>query len=483
MKTINYEPPPTCKDFMLSESFGRLIAGPVGSGKTTAAILELFRRACEQEPAPDGIRHTRFAIVRTTLKQLKDTILKDVLQWFEGIAEYKVSDSTIRFRVGDIDSEWLLIPLETPEDQRRLLSMQITGAFISEAIEFDLDLVSPLAGRCGRYPSATMGGATWMGIIADTNMPSEGSPWHGFMTKPPIDWQVFIQPGGMTDHAENLEWLTQTPASLKLPLTDPARKAQGRTYYERFIRSNSDTWCRRYVHALYGDDPSGMAVFRESFKSEYHVVDNLEPVAGTALIIGQDFGRDPWSVITQMDSLGRFLVLEEIPAEDIGLFQHLVTSLRPRLQQVRYLGKPVAIVGDPSGVAKSSIYEETSFDVIKRVGFHCFPAPTNDLDPRIRSIESLLLQQVRGKSLFVIDRAKCPTLVQALNGGYRFAYNRDGQKKPTPEKNDYSHGMDALQYAALAVSGGMVSGYIRNKVSGERWGGESRGRVVTAGWT
>ena len=56
--------------FMASDAYGRIIAGPVGSGKTTACIMELLRRAIEQEPASDGIRYSRFAVVRQTLKQL-----------------------------------------------------------------------------------------------------------------------------------------------------------------------------------------------------------------------------------------------------------------------------------------------------------------------------------------------------------------------------------------------------------------------------
>ena len=489
MPTINYTPPPTCRNFMLSNSFGRLIAGPVGSGKTTAGILELFRRSCEQAPATtDGIRHTRFAIVRNTLKQLKDTVLKDTLMWFEGVADWKVSDSTIFFDFADVKSEWILIPLETPEDQRRLLSLQITGAFINEAIEFDISLVSPLAGRCGRYPPANMGGATWMGMIADTNMPAEGSDWHEFMEDAPVDWQIFKQPGGMEVNAENLEWLVQTPDTLRLSVDDPygleVRRRQGRQYYERFIRSNSEAWCRRYVHALYGDDPSGMPVFRESFRREYHVVDHLEPIPGTILIIGQDFGRDPWSVITQMDNFGRFMILEEIPAEDIGLMQHLLQHVRPKLASQRYLGKPVVFVGDPSGIAKDSLYEETSFDLIKRVGYNCFPAPTNDLDPRIRAVESLLLQQVRGRPSLLIDGTRCPTLVRALGGAYRYEFNKMGKKKPKPEKNEFSHGMDATQYAALAVSGGMVQNFIKPRLqeSGKS-AGSGRGKISARGWT
>jgi hypothetical protein len=100
------------------------------------------------------------------------------MSWFREIAEWKVSNSTLYINIGDVRSEWLFIPLDDPEDQRRLLSLQLTGAWLSEAIELSVDLVSPLAGRCGRYPSATMGGCTWMGIIIDTNLPSENSPWY-----------------------------------------------------------------------------------------------------------------------------------------------------------------------------------------------------------------------------------------------------------------------------------------------------------------
>ena len=456
MASINFDAPPTCARFMKSAAFGRLIAGPVGSGKTTACLFELFRRACEQAPAPDGIRYTRFAILRQTLKQLKDTVLKDITSWLQGIAHFKVSDNTVYIEIGDVRSEWLLLPLEDPEDQRRLLSMQLTGAWLSESIEMDTGLIPAIAGRCGRYPSAAQGGATWFGIIADTNMPSEGSPWHNFMAvDTPPDWQIFIQPGGLTPEAENLEWLTQTPETLKLPVDDPVRKAQGRTYYERLARSNGIDWIRRYVNAEYGDDPSGSAVFRESFKSNFHIIDDLLPVNGHVLIVGQDFGRDPCSVICQLDHKGRLLVLEEVIADDIGLEQHIERALRPRLMDPMYLGKAIAMIGDPSGNAKSSIYEETTFDVLKRMGFMAFPAPTNDIDPRLRAIEAFLLAQRDGGPAMLFSRQRCPKLIRAMSGGYRYARTRAGMRKPTPEKNEYSHIIDALQYACLAAHGGM----------------------------
>jgi hypothetical protein len=481
MASINYTAPPTCAAFMKSESFGRLIAGPVGSGKTTACLFELFRRCLEQHPASDGIRYTRFAIVRQTLKQLKDTVLKDILDWLKDVATYKVSDNTIYIQFGDVRSEWVLIPLDNPEDQARLLSMQLTGAWMSECIEMNVALISPLAGRCGRYPGPKLGGASWKGIIADTNMPSEGSDWHKFMElNTPPDWQIFIQPGGMDDDAENLEWLTQTPDTLKLPVDDERRREHGREYYKRFIRSNSPDWCKRYVHAQYGDDPSGTAVFRESFRQQWHVEDELEPVSGWPLLVGLDFGRDPCAIICQPDHRGRLLVLEEIIAEDIGLELQLQRAIRPALMQDRYLGKSVYIVGDPAGKQRSTLYEETSFDLIKRNGLLAFPAPTNDVAKRINAVESWLLGSRDGGPAVLFDRERCPTLIRALNGGYRYGKTRAGQRKAMPDKNEYSHVMDAFQYACVAAHGGMTD-MIANRIMKRTRGG--RERVSSAAWT
>lgn len=478
---INYTAPPTCARMMKSDAFGRLLAGPVGSGKTTACLFELFRRACEQEPAPDGKRYTRFAIVRQTLEQLKSTVLKDILSWLQGLATYKVTDKAVYITIDDVRSEWLLIPLDDPDDQRRLLSMQLTGAWLSECIEMDISIVSPLAGRVGRYPGANLGGCTWMGLIADTNMPTENTPWHDFMdVNTPPDWQIFIQPGGMTDDAENLEWLVQTPETLKLDTEDPIRKQQGRKYYERFIRSNTEDWCERYVHARYGNDPSGTAVHRTTFKQQWHVVDELTPVSSFPLVVGLDFGRDPCAIICQPDHKGRLLVLEEIIAEDIGLELQLQQHIKPALLQPRYMGRTVVIVGDPAGTSKSTLYEETSFDLIKREGLSAYPAPTNDIDRRIGAVDSWLLGSRDAGPALLIDRSRCPVTVRALSGGYRFARTKAGQRKPLPDKNEYSHVMDALQYAALATLGGLTDMIVTRL---RRQGRVQPRKVSAGGWT
>lgn len=482
-----YSPPPTMRRFMRSTAYGRIAAGPVGSGKTTACMMELLRRGCEQRPSSTGNRYTRFAVIRQTLKSLKDTVLKDCETWLSsrGLGSWKVSDSTFHINFDDVRSEWVFLPLEDAQDQARLLSMQLTGAWLSECIEMDLDILGPVTGRVGRYPSGAHGQPTWTGIIADTNMPTEMTPWQTFMENLPADWSKFVQPSGLSESAENLEWLTQTDDTIKLPERHAVRIAQGRRYYERLVGmhgADSD-WVKRYVYAQYGDDPSGAAVFKNTFKSSFHVVDDTIPIPGYPLLVGQDFGRNPWSLICQPDHLGRLLVHEEVAGTNVGLEKHVNESLKPKLYSDRYSGWRVAAVGDPSGVAKGSIAEETCFEALQRLGIPAFPAPTNSIDARLRAVEALLGRQVGGGPALVISRARCPKLVRAMSGGYRFTKTQQGALRSVPDKNGpdgYDHVADCLQYAALIVHGGMmpvISERIRPQMA------QPRQRISAAGWT
>lgn len=463
MTDIEFSATPTCAAFMKSQAQFRLICGPVGSGKTTACIFELLRRAMEQEPGKDGLRRTQFAIVRQTLQQLKTTVLKDIETWLGALGEWKVSESTFHLQFGDIRSSWFLLPLEDPEDQKRLLSMQLTGAWMSESIEMDVGLVGPLMGRCGRYPVP----CTWSGVIADTNMPVDGSDWHKLMElEKPSNWQTFRQPGGLSSGAENLNWLYQTTETLKLPVDDPVRVARGRQYYLNLTAGTTDDYQRRYVNAEYGNDPSGSAVFKETFARSRHVVAELMPIPGQPLVISQDFGRNPCALICQVDHRGRLLVLKEVVSCGMGLEKHVDSFLRPALMCEPFLGMPFYVVGDPSGSAKSNVYEESCFDFLARVGMRGFGAPTNQIDKRLRAVEAYLLGMRGDSPALLIDGTRCPKLARAMDGMYRYKKLKStGQDAPLPEKSHpWSDLADALQYACLVAHGG-YSAHIINRIT------------------
>ena len=94
-------------------------------------------------------------------------------------------------------------------------------------------------------------------------------------------------------------------------------------------RGRGADWVLRYVHAKY-DDPSGTAVFRESFNRAFHMRDDVLPVSGQPILVGQDFGRGPCSVIGQLDHKGAPLRGITRQAALGFLQEHSVRCRRPR---------------------------------------------------------------------------------------------------------------------------------------------------------
>ena len=82
MTEFNYKPEgEVLKRFMQSNDFFRGIRGPVGSGKSVACCVEIFRRAFQQEKNSQRIRKSRWAVIRTANPQLKTTTIKTWLDW------------------------------------------------------------------------------------------------------------------------------------------------------------------------------------------------------------------------------------------------------------------------------------------------------------------------------------------------------------------------------------------------------------------
>ena len=72
----NTESVPTLARFMQSRKHVRMAMGPFGSGKSTACVQELLQIALRQKPGEDGVRRTRFAVVRNSYPQLRDSTIR-----------------------------------------------------------------------------------------------------------------------------------------------------------------------------------------------------------------------------------------------------------------------------------------------------------------------------------------------------------------------------------------------------------------------
>lgn len=473
--TINYTAPPTLGRFMLDDtSLVRVVVGPIGSGKSMACIMELLRRARQQTPTADadgstqgGTRFTRFAIVRNTSQQLRTTVLADIQQYLGRMVSYFVTDSTIRIRARLDDgtmmvSDWLMIPLDEPEDQRRLLSMQLTGAWINELREVPVEILTALLGRLGRYPSKAMGGPSWYGLIADTNPWDTDSGYHERLVIDPVaGWALYHQPSGIGPDAENTE---------NLP---PG-------YYENLNSGRDEDWAAVHIESQWGTSNSGQAVFRRSFHVPTHVRDIgavINPFR--PIMVGFDFGRTPTALIGQNDAAGRLIVYQEVVSEDMGLVQMVEEKLKPVMFGEPYAGHRCFVVGDPAGAQRSQITEETVFDALKSLGFLSYPASTNAITPRLLAVERLLRSTILGEPALQISRAGCPTLIRAMANKYRYRKKLSGQMEDRPEKlHPWSDVCDALQYLALGAASNLTGRVmLRDRPRPQRE------RASAAGWT
>jgi hypothetical protein len=467
--SIEYSPPATVERMMLDDtSLVRVLVGPVGSGKSMGAIMEILRRSRQQAPHADGCRYTRFAIVRNTLQQLRTTVLTDIQQYLGPMISYFVTDSTIRIRAKLPDgttvvSDWLMIPLDTADDQKRLLSMQLTGAWINECREVPIEIVSALLGRLGRYPSKIMGGPSWFGLIADSNPWDTDSPYHERLVLDPLPgWTLYHQPSGIGPAAENTENLPPN-------------------YYENLANGRDDDWSAVHVESQWGTSNAGQAVFRRSFHVPTHVLD-LKRIVNPfrPIMVAMDFGRTPAALIGQVSVNGQAQIFEEITTEDMGLIQMVEELLKPVLFGEPYAGKRVFVVADPAGRQKSQLTEESNFDVLKELGLLAYPASTNNLSPRLQAVEKLLRSTIMGEPALQISRTGCPKLIRALGNKYRYRRKRTGDIEDTPEKSHpWSDVADALQYFCLGANANLTGRVLLR----DRPRNVNRERVSSAGWT
>ncbi len=451
---------------MDSTSLVRVVVGPVGSGKSMGSIMEMLRRSTQQAPF-ERVRYSRWAIVRNTLQQLRQTVLADVQNYLGPMVRFYVTDSTIQIRcpLPDgtmIHSDWLLIPLDTPQDVKRLLSMQLTGAWINELREVPFAVVSALLGRLGRYPSKLQGGPTWFGLIADTNPWDTDSPYHEVMVlNPDPKWALYHQPSGISPYAENVKNLPDA-------------------YYENLMSGNNEDWASVHVESQWGTSNAGQAVFRRSFHAPTHVRDMqiiINPVR--PLMVAMDFGRTPAALLCQPDVFGRLLVFEEVVTTDMGLYTMVGDILKPKLLGHPYSTNRVFVVADPAGGQKSQLTEETAFDALKKCGLAAYKASTNDIDPRLRAVDSRLRQTIMGEPALQINRTGCPTLIQAMGNKYRYRKKRDGQLEELPEKlHPWSDVADCLQYACLGADMNLAA-----KVIARSTPRREREPVSSRGWT
>jgi hypothetical protein len=443
---------PTMKEFHKADNFVRMLLGPIGSGKSVACCIEVLLRACKQPPNKEGIRRSRWAVIRNTYAELKDTTIRTFFEWIPQDLGYWNQQNTrfhAKFAPGDgtiIDLEILFRALDRPQDIRKLLSLELTGAWINEAREVAKAVLDMLMGRVGRFPSRREIDNYWHGVILDTN-PCDVDHWiyKFFEEVRPESWQLFHQPSGLSDSAEN---------RLNLPAT----------YYENMMPGKTQEWINVYVHGKYGFVAEGNPVYPE-FNDDIHVSKNIiEPVPTEPLYVGIDFGLTPAATINQHIN-GQWRVIDEVVTTRMGALNFGIL-LGEKLRN-SYQGYAMEIYGDPAGNQSAQTDEQTPFMILQSQGIMAMPAPTNDFTIRREAIAKKLgMMTFGGEPAFLIS-PNARMFRKGMGGGYKFRRMQvvgEERYHDQPDKQSiYSHVCEADQYAACgAGQGAELLGYTKD---------------------
>lgn len=459
---IDFKPPTSVQGFLGSESFISLIVGPVGSTKTSAGIMKIAYHAKQMAPCKDGVRRSRCVWVRNTRQQLQDTSIPDFLKWFPDGQAGVFAKTTLNFtlRFDDVECEVLFRGLEDSNDVRRLLSLQISFAILDEFREINQQIFEALQGRLGRYPDKAMvvprpewgvddKGHPVGGCVRDdgtsnkrlwgmTNPPDMDSFWETLLSEPPKTVSVFMQPSGLSQEAD---WLQYLPES----------------YYEDLAEGKSQDWIDVYINAQFGKSLSGKPVF-SAFRTELHVAKKPLILQSSSLVIGVDAGLTPTATISQLDYQGRLLVHDAVTGDSMGALRFCREILKPLLA-TKYKGRACIIVIDPAAFQRAQTDERTVADIFRNEGFLVKAAITNTITARLAAVDGYLTRTINGQPAILFDKAGCAPLILALRSKYRYKVNTKGEVDETPDKSHpWSDLADSLQYVCLHTDNGATFG-------------------------
>ncbi len=431
---LNYNCGPIAKQFHEdTTSEAKLLIGPVGTGKTSSAAFETIEKASARVLPTKGALRSRFAIVRNTYPELRDTTIKTYCDWFppEVFGKFNQTDKTYLIKYDGREIELLFKALDTPKDVRDLLSMDLTGGHLEECRELHQDIFLNLLARVGRFPAVKDcdGRNPFLAtpqLLLTTNYPSERH------------WIYRTFETGSTKYRAYHQ--TQDENKHNLP---PG-------YYERLAEAYKDRpdLLRTLVNGQYGLIVVGRAVYPE-FSRELHVPKNrLEPIDAQVLRGWDNSGLSPACIVTQIGPTGQWLILKEFCGDDIGItdFGEMVTLW---CNQTFGSSLKYRDIGDPAGKNRDSNKMSPAL-YLARQGIHIEDG-IQTYKIRREAVAGRLSKMINGQPAMLID-PWCTQLIEGFDGGYAFAeIGKSGIYSDEPMKNEFSHIHDAVQYPATRL--------------------------------
>lgn len=421
--------------------------------------MHLFLNSMNQQPSADGIRRTRWAVIRSTYPALKQTTIKTTEAWFGSLLTWRhdipiTAKLTMPHPDGQttVDMELVFIALDSEDQVNKLQSFELSGAWINEAAECPEQVFQMVKGRVPRYPHAKDPGCTRSQIILDYNSipqdhwlyrvaEEDKPPKHNFYTQPSA--LLMVKKGASTLYDREGNYYIINPEAENL-------ENLHKDYYVDMVFGADSAWISVFLLNNYGDVRSGKPVYSHYNDNLHYVKSGLNLLQGVPLVIGVDVGLTNAAVFTQLSPMGALNVLDELVVEDCSVENFIENYLWPKIRN-EYPTSNFYLVLDPAAWQRSQNDKRAAAEILRQAGFNLKPAHTNNPLSRREAVSHYLTRT----DAFKLG-PKCIVLRKGFISEYKFENRGKSTQvfKETADKNFYSHPHDGLQYAALEHMGG-----------------------------
>jgi len=458
---------PSLFDFINDADISKkIIMGPYGSGKTSGCVACILRDAAEMPFCDDGVRRSKWAIVRNTAGQLETTTLNTWNYWTEGLPKpYVRTKPQLTFQYQFKDSNGLIcldiifLALDKLDDIRKLDSLELTSVYFNELRHIPKLIYDTIQSRIGRYPpkinfiqqfdekytnvskyERDKIFRKWQPyiprLLADTNPPKD-KHWIADIDKePPNKTKVYHQPPALIKNKDK-KWVINEDADNLMFVSDD--------YYLDMI-PRGEEFIKVYAQGKYGTVVDGKPVYAD-YNDDLHSVDDIGLDPCEPIYLGWDFGTVCPTCIVKQFSKGQVKAIKEFIGDCESVESLCEGAVKPFLNTY-CKGFMIISCHDQADTCDGA-------SQLEKCGIESEPCRSNRIEPRISCISNALTRLYKGKPFYIVSRKGCPILREALIGEYHYRRLKvigDEKYLDVPNKiHPYSDIADADQYATMKI--------------------------------
>lgn len=465
-------PGPISAAFLENRDPISVLWGPIGSGKTTTALMRGVAVSYLKPPERDGVRRVKGAVIRRTYRDLWSATIPAWWAWVPpargawtgGRDEPATHELALQHPDGgrvELIVEWKAFGEQRLEEALR--GWEGDWAYVDECDLLDERALPWLFTRLRRYrlQHATVDPDTLPAHVWGTCNATDSDHWlyRAFVLEPRPGLVLYRLPSGLAPRAERPPGITEE--------------------WYRVREATMQPWeARRLVHAEVGYSREGEPVFPEFSEDSQVARAPLAILPHRELVIGLDAGGSPAATCWQRATSGQVRGLAELaaPAGQVMGANRFGEALAQLLAERFRSVDPRLVLGvaDPSaayGADRVAGEDDWLQAVGAKARIRIIPAPTNALLPRLEAMRVVLRPIDARTPGLVLDPSMRRTR-RAFLADYRYRRAATGQgqwrREDVPDKhspNGASHLMDSAQYAVLHLGG-----YLQATARGEaRW--------------